>query len=218
MPWTRATKLLLALCAGLYAFHLFHVWRNAVDLPVADEWEVFNPGQLPAGLTPGWLFFFLLSARLLFSPAQRTRALAAGCLFSALSVFSLASGVVSAVVLLLAFAAFKASRALKAGGGEARGAELCQLLLVTLFVGGTVALWLSLFLAFLNNWRFRDYRIERAARLRGVECVRDYYLRGGGLCPEVYPAPLGRRLDAARELDAAFYRDLRVSAGGGRAR
>jgi hypothetical protein len=77
------------------------------------------------------------------------------------------------------------------------------------------ALWLALFLAFVNNWRFRDYRIERAARLKGVGCVRDYYLGGGeGFCPEVYPAPLGARLDAARRLDASFYRDLKLPAGG----
>lgn len=438
---TRASKSLLALCAGLYAFHLFQVWRNAVNLPVFDEWELFNPDQLPRGLTAGWLFaqhnehrmatykllvwalyrvngwdaaahqvlnfllygaalaliyvmardasprtppwvvlgfiifllttvgiqnhvmaiqcafhfwllFFLLSARLLFSPAQRTRALAAGCLCSALSVFSLASGVVSALVLLLAFAAFKARRAYQAGPGGPRRGELLQLLLVAVLVGASVALWLfgyrkppqhpplasplgrgfwdyflnavsfcfgfdslsaaaglacllvvltpacallwrrrgeltagqwamlsatacmlavlaliaagrgefgpaqsktsryvefgmalvpfsavawdallggrrgmraallaalwlSLFLAFLNNWRFRDYRVERASRLRGVECVRDYYARGGdGLCPEVYPAPLGARLDAARRLDASFYRDLRLPAEG----
>ena len=56
MHWTRASKAVLALCVGLYAFHLSQVWRNVVNLPVADEWEVFNPDQLPAGLTPGWLF------------------------------------------------------------------------------------------------------------------------------------------------------------------
>jgi hypothetical protein len=437
MPWTRASKATLALCVGLYAFHLFQVWRNVVDLPVADEWEIFNPDQLPAGLTPGWLFaqhnehrmatyklsvwalyhvggwdvavhqvlnfllygaavaliflvarraapeappwlvlgfnifllttagiqnhvmaiqcafhfwliFFLLSARLLFDAAQSTRALAAGCIFSALSVFSLASGVVSSVVLLLAFAAFKLSRAFRAEEGGARGAELFQLLFVAVSVVGSVALWLygyrkppqhpplasplgaefwdyflnavsfcfgfeslsgavglvcllvvltpvcvllwkkrgdltagqwtmfsavacalavlasiaagrgefgaaqsktsryaefgmalapfaavswwallkgregpraallaalwlSLFLAFLNDWRFRDYRVERAARLKGVECVRDYYRHGGeGLCPTIYPTPLGPRLDAARKLDAAFYRDLEL--------
>lgn len=441
MPWTRASKLLLALCAGLYAFHLFQVWRNVVDLPVADEWEVFNPDQLPGGLTPGWLFaqhnehrmstyrlvvwalyhvngwdvaghqvlnfllygailaliflfaraaspetprwvvlgfiifllttagiqnhvmaiqcafhfwllFFLLSARLLFVPAQGTRALAAGGLFSALSVFSLASGVVSSVVLLLAFAVFKFLRAYQAGRAGSGRRELLQLLLVFVVIGGSVALWLfgyrkppqhpplasplspefwdyflnavsfcfgfeslskaaglvcllvaltpvcilfwrrrgelkagewamfsaavcmlavlasiaagrgefgaaqaktsryvefgmalvpfsavswwamlggkerlraaliaalwvSLFFAFLNNWRFRDYRVERAARLKGVECVREYYLRGGeGLCPEIYPAPLGSRLDAARRLDASFYRGLKLPAGG----
>jgi len=441
MLLTRASKLLLALCVGLYAFHLLQVWRNAVNLPVFDEWELFNPDQLPAGLTPGWLFaqhnehrmatgklliwalyhadgwdvarhqvlnfllygavvalvflfarraapetpawvvlafvifllttvgiqnhamalqsafhfwllFFLLSARLLFTTAQGTRALVAGSLFSALSVFSLASGVVSSAVLVLAFAAFKSSRAYKAGRGGARRRELLQLLLVAVVVGGSVALWLfgyrkppqhpalatplgpefwdyflnavsfcfgfeslskaaglacllvvlvpacvlilrrrgdltagewamfsatacmlavlasiaagrgefgaaqsktsryvefgmalvpfsaaswgvllkdrrglraafvaalwlSLFVAFLNNWRFRDYRVERAARLKGVECVRDYYLRGGeGLCPEVYPGPIGPRLDAARRLDAAFYRDLKLPAEG----
>jgi hypothetical protein len=78
------------------------------------------------------------------------------------------------------------------------------------------ALWLCLFLAFLNNWRFRDYRVERASRLKGVECVREYYLRGGeGFCPMIYPAPAGTRLDAARRLDAAFYRDLGLPAAGG---
>ncbi len=441
MHWTRASKATLALCVGLYAFHLFHVWRNVVDLPVADEWEIFNPDQLPGGLTPGWLFaqhnehrmatyrlavwalyqvdgwdvaahqllnfllygaalafvfimarraepetppwvalgfiifllatigiqnhvmaiqcafhfwliFFLLSARLLFGDAQRTRALVAGSLCSTLSVFSLASGVVSAVVLLLAFALFKSRRAYLARRGVERRGELLQLLLAAVIIGGSVALWLygyrkppqhpplasplgaefwnyflnavsfcfgfetlskaagiigllvvltpacvllwkkrgeltagqwtmfsavacmlavlasiaagrgefgaaqsktsryvefgmalvpfsavswwallgarvrlkgvllaalwtTLFLAFLNDWRFRDYRVERALRLRGVECVRDYYLRGGeGFCPEIYPAPLGSRLDAARKLDAAFYRDLKLPAEG----
>lgn len=441
MHWTRASKSLLALCVGLYVFHLSQVWRNVVDLPVADEWEIFNPDQLPSGLTPGWLFaqhnehrmatyklsvwalyhaggwdvavhqvfnfllygaavalifhlarraapetppwlvlgfnifllttvgiqnhvmaiqcafhfwliFFLLSARLLFDAAQGARALAVGSLCAALSVFSLASGVVSTVVLMLAFAAFKLSRAFGAGGGRARRVELYQLLLVGVFVVGSVALWLygyrkppqhpplasplgrefwdyflnavsfcfgfeslskaaglacllvvltpvcvllwkrrggltagqwtmfsavacmlavlasiaagrgefgaaqsktsryvefgmalvplsavswwallkgreglraallaalwlALFLAFLNDWRFRDYRVERALRLKGVECVRDYYLRGGeGLCPTIYPAPLGPRLDAARKLGAAFYRDLELPAEG----
>ncbi len=78
------------------------------------------------------------------------------------------------------------------------------------------ALWAALFAAFLNNWRFRDYRVEHAGRLKGVECVRAYYLKGGdGLCPVIYPAPLGARLEAARKLDAAFYRDLNLPAAGG---
>ncbi|HEV2859956.1 MAG TPA: hypothetical protein VGX48_03040 [Pyrinomonadaceae bacterium] len=431
---SRFSKAALALCAGLYLFHLSFVWRYAVNVPFYDEWESFNPDQLPSGLslrwllaqhnehrmatnklliwilyqvngwdvaahqvlnfiiygaivafivylttklapeTPDWvapcfavfllstadiqnhvmayqsafhfwLLFCLVSAWALFHASQRTAVLAAGCAASVLSIYSLASGVVSSVVLLACFALFKGARAY---GSEdnARRRELLQLLLVTAAIGGVVALWLwgyrkpaqhpplagpfsrefwdyflnvlsfcfgvdafskaaglvcllvvlipvclpflkgrtgwspdrwaalataacllavlasvaagraafgaaqakssryaefgmvlvplsavswasllpsnrrmrnallavfwaALFAAFFNNWRFRDYRVEHAARLKGVECVRSYYLAGGdGLCPTLYPAPLGPRLDAAKRLDAAFYRDL----------
>lgn len=43
-------------CVGLYLYHLWAVWKNAVDLPYWDEWETFTPAQLPSGLTLGWLF------------------------------------------------------------------------------------------------------------------------------------------------------------------
>lgn len=442
---SRFSKAALALCAGLYLFHLSFVWRYAVNVPYYDEWESFNPDQLPAGLTLHWLFaqhnehrmatnklliwllyqvngwdvaahqvlnfilygalvafiiylttklapeapdwaaplfavfllstagiqnhamayqsafhfwllFFLVSARALFDAAQRTAVLAAGCAASVLSIYSLASGVVSSVVLLAGFALFKASRAYGSEGGAARRRELLQLLLVAAVIGGAVALWLAgyekppqhptlagplsaefwdyflnvlsfcfgvdsfskaagvvcllvvlapvcvplvkggrrssperwaafstaacllavlasvaagraafgaaqakssryaefgmvlvplaavswagllrhnkrmkaaflavlwaaVFAAFLNNWRFRDYRVEHAARLKGVECVRSYYLAGGdGLCPVLYPGPLGARLESAKKLDAAVYRDLNLPAAGGEAK
>jgi hypothetical protein len=439
---SRLSKAAAALCAGLYVFHLSFVWRYAVDIPFMDEWESFNPTQLPAGLTfrgllaqhnehrmvtnrlliwflyqvngwdvaahqvlnfflygallvllfhfagwaepetPDWvrpcfilfllstigiqnhamayqsafhfwLLFFLIAARALFDASQRTAVLVAGCAACALSIYSLASGVVSAVVLVAGFALFKISRAFMSVGGAVRRRELLQLLLVAASVGAAVGLWFvgyrkppqhpplawpwgpefwdhflnllaycfgvdgfskaagatcllivvvplgalalkwrqdltparwaalsttacmlavlasiaagragfglwqskssryaefgmaliplsavswgrllrhdekvrraflgvlwaALFVAFANNWRFRDYRVEQATRTKAVECVREYYLRGGdGFCPVLYPRPLGPKLESAKRINAAFYRDLNLSEEGG---
>jgi hypothetical protein len=439
----RLRVLVPAACAGLYLYHLWCVWKNAVDLPYWDEWETFTPGQLPAGLTLRWLFaqhnehrlvttkfliwvlykldgwdiathqilnflvygviiaclvygacrlapetpawvhtafvallltpiaiqnhmmayqsqvhfwllFFLASSYLLFSPGQKTSALLAGCAASALSTFSLAAGVVSGVVTLATFAAFKILRARSSADTAARRRELAQLLLASVLVGGSIAawsvgyrseqahtlaslldpafwryylnvlafnfgvdevsdaagvvcllivvvpvfalvfgerksltaahwavlsttlstlavlasiaagrygfgllqakstryaefgmalvplsalawgfvlrrrklskalalgaLWVLLFAAFWDNWRFTEYVFYNAHRNLGVKCVREYYVKGGeALCPDLYPAPLASRLDAARGLNVSFYRGLNLpEQGGGR--
>lgn len=43
-------------CAGLYLFHLYLIWKYAVDVPFMDEWASFEPNQLPAGLSVNGLF------------------------------------------------------------------------------------------------------------------------------------------------------------------
>jgi hypothetical protein len=435
----RAPLLLAAACVGLYLYQFWHVWKYAVNLPFWDEWATFTPEQLPAGLSPRWLFaqhnehrlattrlliwflyrldgwnvathqilnfavygalvawlvwmsrrvapespawvhpgfavfllssiaienhvmayqsqvhfwllFFLVAAYLLFDRPQRTSRLLAGSAAATLSVYSLAAGVVSALVLLLSFALFKTLRAREAGAGGGRRRELLQLLLVAALVGGAaglwtvgyrrppghglsslfgaafweyylnvisfnfgvddvsaaaggvclaiilaplclhvfkergrlppehwavfttalaclavlasisagraafgplqskssryaefgmalipltalawglvlrrrgrlraavlVGLWLLLFATFWDNWRFADYLHHHGQRKLGVRCVEQYYLKGGeALCPRIYPDPLAQQLEAAKELDASFYRGLKDEAG-----
>lgn len=64
---------------------------------------------------------------------------------------------------------------------------------------------------FWDNWKFDDYMYYQGERMLGVRCVRQYYLKGGdALCPRLYPGSLATRLDAAKELNASFYRDLEL--------
>lgn len=78
-----------------------------------------------------------------------------------------------------------------------------------------VGLWLLLFATFWDNWRFADYLHHHGQRKLGVRCVEQYYLKGGeARCPRIYPDPLAPQLEAAKELDASFYRELNMEAGG----
>jgi hypothetical protein len=75
------------------------------------------------------------------------------------------------------------------------------------------ALWLFFFTTFLDNWRFKEYAYYNGVRRAGVSCVRDYYLKGGdAACAELFPASLATRLDAARDLNVSFYRELNLPA------
>jgi hypothetical protein len=41
--------LILLLFLALFFFHFFLIWKYAVDIPVWDEWRMFNASQLPSG-------------------------------------------------------------------------------------------------------------------------------------------------------------------------
>jgi hypothetical protein len=72
-------------------------------------------------------------------------------------------------------------------------------------------LWVVLCATFWDNWRFGDYLHHYGQRMLGVKCVRQYYVAGGdALCPRIYPSSLASRLDAARDLNASFYRELNI--------
>lgn len=73
------------------------------------------------------------------------------------------------------------------------------------------ALWVMCLVGYSDDWAFdRVYRTAGAVRNSGLACIEDYYTqRGDGECLQIYGAgPLGSRLDAARVVNASFFRRL----------
>jgi len=66
--------------------------------------------------------------------------------------------------------------------------------------------WLVLLLLFANNWSFTKYGARYLIRMQGIDCLKsklqqqvdDIY------CPELFPGPLGPRVERARILKLSF--------------
>jgi len=68
-----------------------------------------------------------------------------------------------------------------------------------------IALWIVCAVGFKNDWSFAVYAEQAKQRRAGLACVERYYAEGGmGRCPQLYPAPLARRLEEARRLKVSF--------------
>ena len=50
------TIFFLTLCVAIYAGHFWVIYQNAVNVPYWDEWGLFDPRALPAGLSFRWIF------------------------------------------------------------------------------------------------------------------------------------------------------------------
>jgi hypothetical protein len=85
------------------------------------------------------LLFFLIATYFLFG-SQAWLGMVIASLALVASLWSLATGFASGLVLILIFAAFKLSRA-RSALGQVRKREILQLVLVTLLFGGVLALW-----------------------------------------------------------------------------
>jgi len=71
-------------------------------------------------------------------------------------------------------------------------------------------LWVFCFVGFADDWTSEPYRRMAEARRVGLECVRQYYTKGGeAKCPTIYPAPLATRLMLAARLHLSFYENIR---------
>lgn len=72
------------------------------------------------------------------------------------------------------------------------------------------ALWALCCVGFSYKWLwFPVYREQGEARREGVRCIREYYERGGrGMCPTIFPGPIGPMLDEAKKMNLSFYRDI----------
>lgn len=88
-----------------------------------------------------WLLFMLLATSSLFREPQSWLVLVLGSLASILSMYSFASGVATAGVLLTGFFLFKSRRVYFAKDSRVRRRELLQLLLVAVVIGGALAVW-----------------------------------------------------------------------------
>lgn len=88
-----------------------------------------------------WLLFFLVSTYFLFGSIQSWPRLVIGCFATILSLYSLATGLTSAAILLLLFCVFKVTRAYTAQSGQERAREIRQLMLGAVLVGGAMAFW-----------------------------------------------------------------------------
>lgn len=88
-----------------------------------------------------WLLSFLIATYFLFHPSQTWLALMVGCLASTLSIYSLASGVVSTVTVLLVFCCFKSLRAFRATAQTVRKREFLQLAAVIALTAPAILLW-----------------------------------------------------------------------------
>ena len=78
-------------------------------------------------------------------------------------------------------------------------------------IAGLSLLWLFCVATFLPNFDFDVYRKAYADKLKGAECVRDFYHgRGDGRCREIFPfnASVKPYANQAKRLNASFYRDL----------
>jgi len=69
--------------------------------------------------------------------------------------------------------------------------------------------WVILFVAHRDNWRFDIYREQEMVRRAGLDCIRSYYEgEGEPVCPEVFPRPMGGFLDRARGLELNFVKTM----------
>lgn len=66
--------------------------------------------------------------------------------------------------------------------------------------------WLAVALLFANNWNFAIYEVRYSVKMEGVECLTTQIERGADsiYCPNLFPRPLGPRLDHARALELSF--------------
>jgi hypothetical protein len=90
------------------------------------------------------LFFFLTSVYFLYSDPQTWARSILGSLMAMLSIYSLSSGVVSCIIVLMIFSIFKIRRWYM----KTDNRELQQLIAVTLLIGGAIVYW---FMDFHSN-------------------------------------------------------------------
>lgn len=221
--YLQAAAVLAVIALWMAGFH-----KNPAHPPFASPlsrsfWEfLFNLAALGVGFTaPAWLpGALLLGLGGGFAGAHLAswRRLSAGERAAALSLLTLAAGLVASLVAItIARAGFGVSQA-----KSSRYAELAQILPVILWalvwqvararawpwlrVAALAGAALLLGGVYHGGYQFTAiYGGVRRSRLALQACVRDYYDgRGDGSCPMGYPSPLGPRLDRARVLGLRF--------------
>jgi hypothetical protein len=134
-----------------------------------------------------YLIFFFLGTYVLFRETQRWWHIVAGSLLSVLSIYSLASGFGSSLVLLVAFCVFKGARIYSKTNSARRIHEATQLAVTVFLIGGGLILWLAQYvkpahvkLVFPNDLRFWEFfvnvvsfgfSIETSSFWRGLLCL-----------------------------------------------
>ena len=123
-----------------------------------------------------YLIFFFLSVYLLFKDRQRWWHIVAGCLLGVLSIYSLASGFGSCIVLLIGFCIFKVGRLYSANDAGSRIRGGAQLAVTVVLIGSGLIFWIAQYatpahveLAFPNELRFWQFFINLISFGFGVE-------------------------------------------------
>jgi hypothetical protein len=186
---------------AIYGFILITIgWFAKETVPEVPGWWIF--GFLIFLLSPinwanhfwgiqssvyFWLFFYLIAAFFLFSETQRWRDLILGGVAASLSTYSMASGFVSSLVLVVMYGLFKFIRI--HSSRESRNAQsFAQLIVVVGFLGTTTLLWLVGYrkpahtpsVALPYEWRFWGHFVnlvalgfgaDRVSSILGTICV-----------------------------------------------
>jgi hypothetical protein len=191
----------LNLVFNFIVFGLFLAWmfwfadRAAPDVPrfvklgfiifLLSPIDWFNHFMATQSCYLLYLIFFLLAADVLFQDRQRWWHIVAGSLLAALSIYSLASGFGSCLVLLLAFCVFKGARIYAKNASGQRVHEVAQLAVTVLLIGGALTLWIAQYatpdhvdLVFPNDVRFWQFLLNLVAFGFGIE----RFSSGWGLC------------------------------------
>jgi hypothetical protein len=142
-----------------------------------------------------WLLFFLIGLFFLFDSQQTWLRLIVASLALILSLYSLATGLVSGLILLVAFGTFKISRARSAGNLQTRKRELLQFVMVTVSLGGAIALWYAVYrnyptrfsLALPNELGFWRVFLNLVSLGFGVD---SFSTRLGAVCLLIVLAPI----------------------------
>ena len=133
------------------------------------------------------VLFSFIGAYYFFTTRQSWIDLMVGCVMSILAIYSLASGVVSIIVVLITFALFKGVRVKSASSRKQQVHEIIQLASVVLIVGAFLSLWTvdyvhgpdtrvtlpdtSIFWAFFLNMVAFGFGIDRPSSVLGAICL-----------------------------------------------
>lgn len=123
-----------------------------------------------------YLLFFLLASYVLFNARQHWRHIVSGSLLAVLSIYSLASGFGSCLVLILAFCIFKGARIYSSTNPARRIREATQLAVTVFLIGGALTLWIAQYvtpahieLVFPNHLRFWQFFVNVVSFGFGIE-------------------------------------------------
>lgn len=140
-----------------------------------------------------YLIFFFVGSYLLFHHAQRWSHIVAGCLLCLLSIYSLASGWGSCLVLLVAFCVFKGTR-IYSRDKPARN-EVLQLATTVFLVGAALTLWISQYssppnvtLVLPSDRRFWQFFLNLVSFGFGIEKFSSAW---GMICLLIVLVPIG---------------------------
>jgi hypothetical protein len=116
-------------------------WAFMIFLLSPINW--FNHFMATQSCFRFYLIFFLLGSYVLFSKSQRWSHILVGSLLSTLSIYSLASGFGSCLILLIAFCTFKGARIYSKSSAAHRIHEIFQLAVAAFLIGGALLFWLA---------------------------------------------------------------------------
>jgi hypothetical protein len=141
-----------------------------------------------------YLIFFFLGSYLLFKDNQHWWHIVAGSLLSLLSIYTLASGFGSSLVLVIAFCVFKGARVYSETNSARRIRETLQLAVTVFFIGGALSFWIAQYvtpphvnLVLPSDLRFWQFFVNLVSFGFGVETFSSWW---GTFCLLVVVVPI----------------------------